>query len=355
MKNISVDLKNRSYQIHIEPGLTKNLSVHLSKYNHGQKWIIISQQNIMEIIGYNIEKRLNEKGFDCSHITLPIGEAAKSINEYTSAISQMIEYECDRKSFVISLGGGVVGDVAGFISSSFMRGIQYIQIPTTLLSMVDSSIGGKTGINIPEGKNLIGSIYQPKAVFINQDLLKTLPKQEIIAGLGEILKYGVIADRKFFDNVSDWLSDIENFPFDKAIERCCEIKASIVSEDENDNGIRTILNFGHTIAHALESNFGFQIIKHGEAVAFGMLCAGYISFKLEKLDEEQYLYLKRTIKKLPLPKLKKLRYSQLLTYIKRDKKYDKGKLKFVILNKIGNAEITEKVDENLLLESLSEL
>ena len=355
MKNILVELKNRSYQIHIEPGLIKNLSVHLSKYNNGQKWIIISQQNIMGIIGYNIEKRLNENGFDCSHITLPIGEAAKSINVYTSAISQMIDYGCDRKSFIISLGGGVVGDVAGFISSSFMRGVQYIQIPTTLLSMVDSSIGGKTGINIAEVKNLVGSIYQPKAVFIDQYLLKTLPRQEIIAGLGEILKYGAIADRKFFDNVADWLSDIENFPFDEAIEICCKIKASIVSKDENDNGIRTILNFGHTVAHSLESNFEFKTIKHGEAVAFGMLCAGYISFKLEKLNEGQYLYLKRTIKKLPLPRLKRLNHNQLLTYIKRDKKYDKGKLKFVILNEIGNAEITKKVDENLLLESLSEL
>jgi len=267
----------------------------------------------------------------------------------------MIEYGCDRKSFIISLGGGVVGDVAGFISSSFMRAIHYIQIPTTLLSMVDSSIGGKTGINIPEGKNLVGSIYQPKAVFIDQNLLKTLPRQEIIAGIGEILKYGAIADRKFFDNVSGWLSDVQNFPFDKAIEICCKIKASIVSEDENDNGIRTILNFGHTVGHALESNFGFQTIKHGEAVAFGMLCAGYISFKLNKLKEDQYLYLKETIKKLPLPELKRLNRDRLLTFIKRDKKYDKGKLKFVILNKIGDAEITNNVDENLLLESLSEL
>jgi|TARA_B110001454_G_scaffold178624_1_gene171519 3-dehydroquinate synthase len=355
MKKITVNLKRNSYPIYINPGLIKNLQDYLSDYNHGQKWIIISQHNLMELFGYQIEKNLNNSGFDCQHITLPKGEAAKSLNEYSRAISQMIEFQCDRKSFIISLGGGVIGDVAGFISSTFMRGIEYVQVPTTLLAMVDSSIGGKTGINIPEGKNLIGSIYQPKAVFIDQNILNTLPQEEVIAGLGEIIKYGAISDVKFFEDVSVWLSDIDNFPFEKAIENCCNIKASVVSEDEHEHGLRKILNFGHTIAHALESNYGFQRIKHGEAVSLGMLCAGYISLKLNKLDKNEYDKLKSTIRKLPLPELKGLNRDQIMNFIKRDKKYEKGILNFIILNEIGSAQATKNVPAELLLESLLEI
>ena len=355
MKKITVDLKSRSYPIYIEPGLVKKIPSYLSRYNKGQKWVIISQQNIMEIIGYDIEKNLIEEGFDCIHLTLPIGEAAKSMNEFNRTISQMIENECDRKSFIISLGGGAVGDLAGFISSTYMRGIDYIQIPTTLLSMVDSSIGGKTGVNTSAGKNLIGSVYQPKAVFIDQKILKTLPNQEIISGLGEIIKYGAIADEIFFDKVSVWFDDIKNFPLNKSIEICCKIKANIVSQDEHDSGTRRILNFGHTIGHALESFYGFKNIRHGEAVALGMICSGYISHKLNKLDKHQYLRLRDTINKLPLPALKKVNHSQIFDYIKKDKKYENGKLNFVILNQIGDATITNQVDEKLLLKSLLEL
>ena len=355
MKKITVDLKSRSYPIYLEPGLVKKLPSHLSELNTGQRWVIISQQNIMEIIGYDIEKNLRDNGFDCLHLTLPVGEAAKSLNEYNRSISQMIDSECDRKTFIISLGGGAVGDVAGFISSTYMRGIDYIQIPTTLLSMVDSSIGGKTGVNTSKGKNLIGSVYQPRAVFIDQELLETLPKQEIVSGLGEIIKYGAIADQSFFDKVSVWLNDIQNFPLNEAIEICCKIKADIVSKDEYDFGVRKILNFGHTIGHALESFYGFKNIRHGEAVALGMICSGYISHKLNKLDKNQYFWLRDTINKLPLPILKKLNHNQILDYIKKDKKYENGKLNFIILDKIGNADITNQVDEKLLLKSLSEL
>ena len=355
MKKITVNIKSKSYPIYIDPGLVKELPSYLSEYNTGQRWVIISQQNIMEIIGYQIEKNLKDKGFDCIHFTLPIGEAAKSMSEYNRAISQMIENECDRKTFIISLGGGAIGDVAGFISSTYMRGIDYIQIPTTLLSMVDSSIGGKTGVNTSKGKNLIGSIYQPRAVFVDQNILKTLPKQEIVSGLGEIIKYGAIADQNFFNKVSIWLDDIKKFPLNEAIEICCKIKADIVSKDEHDLGLRKILNFGHTIGHALESLYGFRNIKHGEAVALGMICSGYISHKLKKLEKNQYFCLRDTINKLPLPVLKKFNHNQLFDYIKKDKKYENGKLSFIILNQIGNAEITNQVDEKLLLKSLLEL
>ena len=355
MKKYTVNLKHRSYDINIKPGIINDLPNILSKYNNHQSWIILSQHRLMELFGYDLEKKLNNSNFDCSNVTLPNGEAAKSINEYNRAIEQMIDFGCDRKTTIIALGGGVVGDVSGFIASTFMRGIDYFQVPTTLLSMVDSSIGGKTGINIPQGKNLVGTIYQPKGVFIDQNLLKTLPAEEVISGLGEIIKYGAILDSEFFNKISNWVKDLPNFPFAEAIEICCKLKAGIVSKDELDSNLRAILNFGHTIGHALELKFGFNKLKHGEAVAYGMLSASYISYKLKKIDKSQYKLLNDTIRSLPLPKLKKLDSNEILTFIKRDKKYIKGKLNYITLKKIGEAEITTGIQDNLIVESLNKL
>ncbi len=355
MKKYTVNLKHRSYDINIKPGIINDLPNILSKYNNNQSWIILSQHRLMELFGYDLEKKLNDSNFDCSNVTLPNGEAAKSINEYNRAIEQMIDFGCDRKTTIIALGGGVVGDVSGFIASTFMRGIDYFQVPTTLLSMVDSSIGGKTGINIPQGKNLVGTIYQPKGVFIDQNLLKTLPAEEVISGLGEIIKYGAILDSEFFNKISNWVKDLPNFPYAEAIEICCKLKADIVSKDELDSNLRAILNFGHTIGHALELKFGFNKLKHGEAVAYGMLSASYVSHKLKKIDKNQYKHLNDTIKSLPLPKLKKLDSNEILTFIKRDKKYIKGKLNYITLKKIGEAEITTGIQDNLIVESLNKL
>ena len=355
MKSIQVNLGNRSYSIDIMSGIIKKCPLILNEYNNGQKWIIISQHNLMEFFGFDLLKELKNNKFDVDFITLPNGEAAKSINEYSRIINQMIEYGCDRKSSIICLGGGVVGDVSGFVASSFMRGINYFQIPTTLLAMVDSSIGGKTGINISQGKNLVGTIYQPKGVLIDPELLASLPKEEVNAGIGEIIKYGAIWDKSFLVQIESWLNDINNFPFDNAIYSSCEIKAQIVSKDENENGIRRILNFGHTIGHALESHLGYGKIRHGDAVSFGMKCSGYISKKLNYITKEDLLILTNTIDKLPLPQLPKIDPKHLLPFIKNDKKTEKGKLNFVVLDNLGNAKTTTKVNEKLILESLKVL
>jgi len=355
MKSIQVNLGNRSYSIDIMSGIIKKCPLILNEYNNGQKWIIISQHNLMEFFGFDLLKELKNNKFDVDFITLPNGEAAKSINEYSRIINQMIEYGCDRKSSIICLGGGVVGDVSGFVASSFMRGIDYFQIPTTLLAMVDSSIGGKTGINISQGKNLVGTIYQPKGVLIDPELLASLPKEEVNAGIGEIIKYGAIWDKSFLVQIESWLNDINNFPFDNAIYSSCEIKAQIVSKDENENGIRRILNFGHTIGHALESHLGYGKIRHGDAVSFGMKCSGYISEKLNYITKEDLLILTNTIDKLPLPQLPKIDPKHLLPFIKNDKKTEKGKLNFVVLDNLGNAKTTTKVNEKLILESLKVL
>ena len=355
MKSVQVNLGSRSYPIHVKSGLLKKTASILSDQNHGQKWVIISQYNLMDLFGFDLMTVLNESGFNCDFITLPVGEASKSLNEFSRVISQMVEFGCDRKTTIIALGGGVVGDVSGFVASSFMRGIDYYQIPTTLLSMVDSSIGGKTGINIAEGKNLVGAIYQPKGVLIDPVILESLSKEEVMAGLGEVIKYGAIWDKAFLIDISTWLEDIDSFPFEDAIRKSCKIKAEVVSKDEREGDLRRILNFGHTIGHALESHLGYGKIRHGEAVALGMKCAGFISQKLNLLSKEELSTLNQTINRLPLPQLPHINGNHLMPFIKTDKKSEKGVLNFVLLDGLGNAISSTDVTEELIQESLKVL
>ena len=355
MKSVQVNLGSRSYPIHVKLGLLKQTASILSDQNHGQKWVIISQYNLMDLFGFDLMTVLNESGFNCDFITLPVGEASKSLNEFSRVISQMVEFGCDRKTTIIALGGGVVGDVSGFVASSFMRGIDYYQIPTTLLAMVDSSIGGKTGINIAEGKNLVGAIYQPKGVLIDPVILESLPQEEVFAGLGEIIKYGAIWDKAFLIDISTWLEDIDSFPFEDAIRKSCKIKAEVVSKDEREGDLRRILNFGHTIGHALESHLGYGKIRHGEAVALGMKCAGFISQKLNLLSKEELSTLNQTINRLPLPQLPHINGNHLMPFIKTDKKSEKGVLNFVLLDGLGNAISSTDVTEELIQESLKVL
>jgi len=355
VKSLQVNLGSRSYPIHVKSGLLKQTASILSDQNHGQKWVIISQYNLMELFGFDLMTELNESGFNCDFITLPVGEASKSLNEFSRVISQMVEFGCDRKTTILALGGGVVGDVSGFVASSFMRGIDYYQIPTTLLAMVDSAIGGKTGINIAEGKNLVGAIYQPKGVLIDPVILESLSKEEVMAGLGEVIKYGAIWDKAFLIDISTWLEDIDSFPFEDAILKSCKIKAEVVSKDEREGDLRRILNFGHTIGHALESHLGYGKIRHGEAVALGMKCAGFISQKLNLLSKEELSTLNQTINRLPLPQLPHINGNHLMPFIKTDKKSEKGVLNFVLLDGLGNAISSTDVTEELIQESLKVL
>ncbi|MDP6339004.1 MAG: 3-dehydroquinate synthase [Candidatus Marinimicrobia bacterium] len=355
MKSIQVNLGNRSYPIHVQSGLMQQSASILSDYNHGQKWVIISQFNLMELFGFDLLNLLKEADFDADFVTLPVGESAKNITEFSRVVGQMVELNCDRSATIIALGGGVVGDVAGFVASSFMRGIEYYQIPTTLLAMVDSSIGGKTGINIVEGKNLVGAIYQPQGVLIDPDILDSLPREEVIAGLGEVIKYGAIWDRNFLNEIASWVENLDTFPYEDAITKSCEIKAEVVSKDEREGDLRRILNFGHTIGHALESHLGYGRIRHGEAVALGMKCAGFISQKLGLLSKEEQSTLVETINRLPLPELRHINGNHLMPFIKTDKKSEKGGLNFVVLDGLGNATTTTDVTEDLIQESLKVL
>ena len=359
MQTISVPFQNRSYPIWIEKGLLTNLPELLKPMNQGQKWVIFSQNEIISLYGNSLCKGLKSAGFQVELVVLPDGEKAKSLNELEGIFSQLIGMDCDRSSTFLALGGGVVGDATGFIAGTFMRGVDYIQIPTTLLAMVDSSIGGKTGVNLPDGKNLVGAIWQPKAVVIDIELLKSLHKREITSAMGEVLKYGAILDRNLFEVVAENLNDILNLSkpelLTEVIGRCAKLKADVVVEDEREGGKRRILNFGHTIGHALETHFGFETLRHGEAVAYGMLAAGKLSNEDGRLEIEDFELLQTTIKKLPLPKLPEFDAENILKIMQRDKKVKDRKINFVLLEAIGKTVIVDSIEKESIIKAMESL
>ena len=359
MQTISVPLQNRSYPIWIEKGLLTKLPELLKPMNQGQKWVIFSQNEIISLYGNSLYKGLNSAGFQVELVVLPDGEKAKSLNELEGIFSQLIGMGCDRSSTFLAIGGGVVGDTTGFIAGTFMRGVDYIQIPTTLLAMVDSSIGGKTGVNLPDGKNLVGAIWQPKAVVIDIELLKSLQEREITSAMGEVLKYGAILDRNLFEVVAEKLNDILNLSkpelLTEVIGRCAKLKVDVVVEDEREGGKRRILNFGHTIGHALETHFGFEILRHGEAVAYGMLAAGKLSNEDGRLEIEDFELLQTTIKKLSLPKLPEFDAENILKIMQRDKKVKDRKINFVLLEAIGKTVIVDSIEKESIIKAMESL
>ena len=324
----------------------------LKVFNKGQKWVLITQEKLMSLYGKGLVQNLALINFDISTIILPDGESIKSIKEFERTCLKMLSIGCDRYSSIITLGGGAVGDLSGFVASTYMRGIEYFQIPTTFLAMIDSSIGGKTAVNANEGKNIIGTIYQPKSVFIDPNFLKSLDKKEVNSGFGEMIKYGAIWDKDLFEKISTWLDNTSSFPFEKAIIDAVKIKSDIVSKDEKEKGLRIILNFGHTIGHAIESYYGYEKIKHGEAVAFGMKCAGFISNRKRLLSLEAKNKLFSILEKLTLPNISDLDKKEIIKKIKSDKKSKKGKVKFVLLSDIGKTKIVSSVPQNLIEDSL---
>ena len=352
MKKIKVALKGRSYDISIESGLLNKIPKILKVFNKGQKWVLITQEKLMSLYGKGLVQNLALINFDISTIILPDGESIKSIEEFERTCLKMLSIGCDRYSSIITLGGGAVGDLSGFVASTYMRGIEYFQIPTTFLAMIDSSIGGKTAVNANEGKNIIGTIYQPKSVFIDPNFLKSLDKKEVNSGFGEMIKYGAIWDKDLFEKISTWLDNTSSFPFEKAIIDAVKIKSDIVSKDEKEKGLRIILNFGHTIGHAIESYYGYEKIKHGEAVAFGMKCAGFISNRKRLLSAEAKNKLFSILEKLTLPDISDLDKKEIIKKIKSDKKSKKGRVKFVLLSDIGKTKIVSSVPQNLIEDSL---
>lgn len=359
MPIVRVNLPGEGYNVVIGKGVLKTLRRRLKKLNIHSDLAVITSPHVMRTHGRLLEQSVS--GIRCVFITVSDDEKGKSQSAYLRLAGKLSCFEKKKQLCVLAFGGGVIGDAAGFAAGTYKRGIPYIQVPTTLLAQVDSSLGGKTGINTPYGKNLLGLIYQPKLVLSDLSLLKTLPLSEIRSGMAEVIKYGMIADKSLFEYVEKNVNDLLNLNFkklEKVVVRCCKIKADIVAQDEKDDvagrGIRAKLNFGHTVGHAMEAAGAYASYRHGEAIAVGMLAACGIAGEIGWAGEDVLLRLRRLIEKTGLPVFAKgLSADKILRHMSYDKKFLKGKNTFVLPRSIGNCELYPDVPESLVRKVLN--
>jgi 3-dehydroquinate synthase len=359
VRTVFVQLGNRSYAIKIAPGLLKQLGNECVRLNLGARCAIITDTNVGKKFARPAFESLVKAGFEPSLIVVPAGEKAKSLKSVQSCYDQLAAHRFERKSFIVALGGGVVGDLAGFVAATYLRGIPFVQVPTTVLAQVDSSVGGKTGVNLRAGKNLVGAFHQPRLVLCDLDALKTLPAREFRAGVAEVIKYGIIYNAKLFAQLERDLQNIlkcETQPLLQIIARCCEIKAAVVGQDETENGLRAILNFGHTIGHAIENSSGYGKFLHGEAISIGQVAAAKLSQKILGLPECDFERIKNLFQRAGLPiqiNLNPVQRKKLFAAMKLDKKVSGGEIKFVLAGKIGAVEFGHKVSPALIEEVLA--
>ncbi|MYM28811.1 3-dehydroquinate synthase [Duganella sp. CY15W] len=348
---LNVDLGERSYPISIGPALL-NDSALLARHVSGSKVAIVTNTTVAPLYLERIETGLRDAGKQVTSVVLPDGEEFKNWASLMQIFDQLLETKADRKTTLIALGGGVIGDLTGYAAASYMRGVDFIQVPTTLLSQVDSSVGGKTGINHPLGKNMIGAFYQPRAVIADTSTLETLPDRELSAGLAEVIKHGAIIDAAFFDWIEaniDKLVARDKGALAYAIARSCEIKADVVRQDEREGGLRAILNFGHTFGHAIEAGLGYGVWLHGEAVGCGMVMAADLSHRMGLVDAATVVRLRNLVAAAGLPvKAPDLGTAQWLEAMEVDKKNEGGAIKFILLNPLGAPKITNAPQELLL-------
>lgn len=351
MQTLTVDLGDRSYPIHIGAGLLSQAELilpHLAQ----KRVMVVTNTTVAPLYLARLTATLDAGGVAATQVILPDGEAYKNWETLNLIFDALLTQRAERKTTLIALGGGVIGDMTGFAAASYQRGVPFIQIPTTLLSQVDSSVGGKTGINHPLGKNMIGAFYQPKVVLADTDTLKTLPPRELSAGLAEVIKYGLIWDAEFLawlEANMDKLRALDPAAITHAIHRSCEIKAQVVGQDEREGGIRAILNLGHTFGHAIETGMGYGNWLHGEAVAAGMVMAAQTSQRLGWLSEADVARTRALIRAAGLPDVAPdLGVDTWLEYMGHDKKVEGGKMRFVLLKKLGEAVITGDVPADLL-------
>ncbi|CAM5199258.1 3-dehydroquinate synthase [Oligella ureolytica] len=342
MSIVRVNVPGGSYPIQIGKNILQQLGTSIPP--DASAIVVLSNPTVRALHGETALKALKVTGKQIYNFDIPDGEQYKNLDTLNSVFTFMLENKLDRKSVLVALGGGVVGDLGGFAAASFMRGIRFIQVPTTLLAQVDSSVGGKTAVNHPLGKNLIGAFYQPVAVDIDINVLRTLPQREIAAGLAEVIKYGLIMDSEFFDwceEFADDLKALEPEAITYAIHRSCELKAQVVEEDEKESNRRMILNFGHTFAHAIENGLGYGEWLHGEAVGCGMVQAAELSSLVTKFPKEDVERVRALVEKIGCPTVAPTLGSrdQWFETMKLDKKATAGKIKFVVLDKIGEAKV----------------
>lgn len=359
MKEIKVNLKENSYRIIIGDGILDKLGIFLRKLNIGTDAYIITNSSLQALFSKNVNKSLIKSGFTFYYKLIPDSEKSKSFSVAGRILIDLSAYGRNKRLFILALGGGVIGDLAGFVASIYRRGIPYVQIPTSLLAQVDSSIGGKTAVDLNCGKNLVGSFYQPKLVLSDIALLRTLPLRQLKSALAEVIKYAVIADRELFIFLENNLSGIlagDKTCLEYIVARCAGIKAGIVSRDEKDKkGVRVILNFGHTLGHAIEAAGNFKVYNHGEAVGLGMLAACGISRRMSLLNENYFQRIDNLIKRTGIPtRIKGLDIKKIIAAHYHDKKFLGGVNKFVLLKGIGRSVVVDNVPLEIIKEVLCE-
>lgn len=354
MQTLTVDLGDRSYPIHIGTGLLDQalLKPHIA----GRQVMVVSNETVAPLYLERLHAQF--AGLEVADVILPDGEQYKDMAHLNRIFDALLGARHNRTTTLVALGGGVVGDMTGFAAACYQRGVNFIQVPTTLLSQVDSSVGGKTGVNHPQGKNMIGAFHQPVAVLIDTEVLQTLPERELSAGLAEVIKYGLIYDNAFFTWLEANMAALrarDNDALTYAIYRACEIKAEVVAQDERESGIRALLNLGHTFGHAIETAQGYGNWLHGEAVGTGMLMAADLSARCGWIDADDVARTRRLIEAagLPVQAPADMNPDQFVALMSVDKKVLDGRLRLVLLHAIGDAVVTDEFDTALLHQTLS--
>lgn len=355
MHSLSVALRDRSYPIHIGRGLLRKPEL-LGEVVRSKRVAVVTNETVGPLYLGTVVESFKELGVDCTEIVLPDGEPFKNWETLNLIFDGLLSSRCDRRTPIVALGGGVIGDMAGFAAATYQRGVPFIQIPTTLLSQVDSSVGGKTGINHPLGKNMIGAFYQPRVVLADTDTLNTLPMRELRAGLAEVIKYGLIRDPAFFSWTEAHLDELlamEPEALAYAIQRSCANKAEVVAADETEQGERALLNLGHTFGHAIETGLGYGEWLHGEAVAAGTVIAAELSARLGWLSAEEVDRVRRIFRRAGLPEAAPAlgvgRYLELMAH---DKKVADGQLRLILLKGIGRGVIHAETNNKLIGEAI---
>jgi 3-dehydroquinate synthase len=360
MRNVSVPLGARSYTIRIDAGLLAGVGRACQRLKLGHRCAVVSDENVAPLYAKKVLDSLRHAGFDPVLVTVPAGEESKNLRVVAEAYDRLAAHRLERRSFVMALGGGVVGDLAGFVAATYLRGLDFVQVPTTLLAQVDSSVGGKVGVNLNAGKNLVGAFHQPRLVVCDLETLRSLPDREYRSGLAEVIKYGIISDEAFFARLERAMPALltRDPGTLKGVEaRCCEIKGRVVSQDEQEGGMRAILNFGHTIGHALEAISRYGRFLHGEAISIGQVLAARLSTRWAGLACEEAERIECLLESAGLPTRVRLSVAEqkaLVEAMRHDKKVVEAEIRFVLAERIGRVRYGMSMPVEAILEVLNE-
>jgi 3-dehydroquinate synthase len=359
---ITVELPQRSYEVAVVSGGLDHLGNWMQPLKLGKKVLLVSNPGIFRSYGERAIASLQKAKFEVAQHIIPAGERYKTLASIQKIYDTALANRLERTSTIVALGGGVVGDMAGFAAATWLRGINFVQVPTSLLAMIDASIGGKTGVNHPQGKNLIGAFHQPRLVLIDPQVLNTLPAREFRAGMAEVIKYGIIWDAQLFEQLEqasrlDQQRYLDPELLQTILTRSCEAKAHVVSKDEKESGLRAILNYGHTIGHAVESLTGYRLVNHGEAVAIGMVAAGQIAVELgmwtQAESDRQHALIQKT--GLPTQIPAEIDIEAIIDALQTDKKVEAGRVRFVLPTQIGAVKVTDQVPSETVRQVLRQL